>query len=329
MKQSTRAGIDRRTFAASLGLGLAGQASWAAVDEYPNKAVRWVVGFPAGGGTDVLARTVAAKLGTQLTQTVFVENRPGAGGMLAAEQVAGASADGYTVLTGDIAILVFNRALYAKVRYDPVADFQPVGLMARFPVVIATHPNSGLQSMDQFLAAARAGRATYGSAGVGTPHHMAMELLLSQAGSGAVHVPYKGDAPALQDLAAGMLPVAVLAPSLSLPYVRSQKLCALAVTSEQRLPQLPDVPTLQELGLVRQGIYAWQGMVLPKRAPAAAVERLSRELRVALALPDVKAKLGEMGMEVIASDGPTMLAHVQAEQARWDPVIKARGIKAE
>lgn len=321
--------MRRREFNLGLGLALSATGAWAAADDYPNKPVRWVVGFPAGGGTDVLARTVGARLATQLAQTIYVENKAGAGGMLAAEHVASSAADGYTVLTGDIAIMVFNRVLYPRVRYDPLGDFQPVGLMARFPVIIATHPQSGITSLEQFTAAARAGKASYGSAGVGTPHHLAMELLLSQAGLSAVHVPYRGDAPALQDLAAGMVPVAVLAPSLSLPYIRTQKLRALAVTSEQRLPQLPDVPTLGELGLVSGGVYAWQGMVAPKKTPAGAVERLSRELRVALAQPEVRAKLGELGMEVTASDGPTMVAHVQAEQARWDPVIKARGIKAD
>ena len=323
--------LRRRKFNLGLGLsmGLSATGALAAVDDYPNKPVRWVVGFPAGGGSDVLARTVGARLATQLGQSIYVENKAGAGGMLAAEHVASSVADGYTVLTGDIAIMVFNRVLYPKVRYDPLGDFQPVGLMARFPVVIATHPQSGITSIEQFTSAARRGQASYGSAGVGTPHHLAMELLLAMAGLDAVHVPYRGDAPALQDLAGGMVPVAVLAPSLSLPYFRSQKLRALAVSSEQRLPQLPDVPTLAELGLVSGGVYAWQGMVAPKKTPKAAVERLSRELRAALAQPEVRTKLGELGMEVMASDGPTMVAHVQAEQARWDPVIKSRGIKAD
>lgn len=329
MKTPKYAGLQRREFTLGLGLALSASAGWAAADDYPSKAVRWVVGFPAGGGTDVLARTVGARLATGIGQAVYVENKPGAGGVLAAEHVAGSVADGYTVLTGDIAIMVFNRMLYPKARYDPLADFQPVGLMARFPIVVASHPRSGIGSLAQFIAAARAGTVSYGSAGVGTPHHLAMELLLSEAGLSAVHVPYRGDAPALQDLVAGQVPVAVLAPSLSLPYVRTQKLRALAVTSEQRLPQLPDVPTLGELGLVRDGVYAWQGMVVPRKTPAPAVERLSRELRAALVQPEVQARLGELGMEVMASDGPAMLAHVQAEQARWDPVIRSRGIKAD
>lgn len=329
MNLSRHAGLRRRDFNLGLGLSLSATGVWAAADDYPNRPVRWVVGFPAGGGTDVLARTVGARLATQLGQTVYVENKAGAGGMLAAEHVASSAADGYTVLTGDIAIMVFNRALYPKVRYDPLGDFQPVGLMARFPVVIATHPQSGISSLEQFIAVARRGQASYGSAGVGTPHHLAMELLLSKAGLNAVHVPYRGDAPALQDLAGGMVPVAVLAPSLSLPYFRTQKLRALAVTSEHRLPQLPDVPTLTELGWVAGGIYAWQGMVAPKKTSSAAVERLSRELRAVLAQPDVRSKLEDLGMEVTPSEGPTMVAHIQAEQARWDPVIRSRGIKVD
>ncbi|BEP71420.1 tripartite tricarboxylate transporter substrate binding protein [Variovorax sp. V35] len=329
MNVSPRPPLRRRQFNLGLGLAMAAPATWAKSEDYPQKPLRWVVGFPAGGGTDVLARTVGAQLSAQMGQTVYVENKTGAGGTLAAEHVAASASDGHTLLTGDVAIMVFNRVLYPQVRYEPLRDFAPVGLMARFPLVIATHPNSGIGALEQFTAAARRGQASYASAGVGTPHHLAMELLLSRAGLSAVHVPYRGDAPALQDLLGGMVPVAVLAPSLSLPYVRSQKLQALAVTSERRLPQLPEVPTLAELRLVSEGVYAWQGLVVPKKTPAGALQRLSRELGAALSQAPVRSKLEELGMEVTPSDGPTLQAHVHAEQARWDPMIRSRGIKAD
>lgn len=329
MNLSRLAPLRRRQFNLGLGLAMAAPATWAKVEDYPQKPLRWVVGFPAGGGTDVLARTVGAQLSAQVGQTVYVENKTGAGGTLAAEHVAASAPDGYTLLSGDIAIMVFNRALYPQARYEPLRDFAPVGLMARFPLVITTRSNSGIGALEQFTAAARRGQASYASAGVGTPHHLAMELLLSRAGLSAVHVPYRGDAPALQDLLGGMVPVAVLAPSLSLPYVRSQKLRALAVTSERRLPQLPEVPTLAELGLVSEGVYAWQGLVAPKKTPSGALQRLSRELGAALSQAPVRSKLEELGMEVTPSDGPTLQAHVHAEQARWDPMIRSRGIKAD
>lgn len=319
----------RRRLALTLGLSMAAPAVWAAPDNYPQKPLRWVVGFPAGGGTDVLARTVGAQLAKQMGQSVVVDNRAGAGGTLAAEHVAAAPADGYTVLTGDIAIMVFNRVLYPNVRYEPLREFQCVGLMARFPLLIVAHPGSGMESMEHFIASARRGQSTYGSAGVGTPHHLAMELLLSAAGVRAVHAPYRGDAPVLQDLIGGVVPVAVVAPSLSLPYARSEKLRVLAVTASRRLPQLPDVPTLGELDLAKDGVYAWQGMVAPAKTSAVVMQRLSRELSAALDQASVRHKLEELGMEVAPGDGAAMEAHVRAEQARWSPLIKARGIKAD
>lgn len=302
----------------------------AGAQAYPNKPVKWVVGFPAGGGSDVLARTVAAPLSTQLKQQVVVDNRPGAAGMVAAEGVARSPADGYTLLTADIAILAFNPAIYPNIRYDSLNDFVPVGLMARFPMLIATHPGSGIKSMEQMVAEAKKkGGVSYGSAGVGTPHHLAMELMVSTTGMPAQHVPYRGDAPALQDLAGGQLTLAALAPSLSIPFVRDGKLVPLAVTSDKRLPQLPNVPTLKELGYSPNGVYAWQGLVVPKGTPAPVVAQLSHELQAAMALPAVRQKLGDLGMEPIPSDAAGMDAHVRAEKKFWEGVIKARGIKAD
>lgn len=315
--------------AALLGGSAAAQA--APPDSYPNKPIRWVVGFPAGGGTDVLARTVGAQLTEQMKQPVLIDNRPGAAGMLAAETVAHAPADGYTVLTGDIAIMTFNGALYQKIRYDALKDFTPIGLMARFPVIVATHPASGIQTMQQLVADSKKpdAKVSFGSAGVGTPHHLAMELVGATTGGTMTHVPYKGDAPALQDLVGGQISVAVLAPSLSLPYFRSGKLRPLAVSSDNRLPQLPDVPTLKELGFASTGVYAWQGLVAPKGTPPATIEYLSGQVQQALNLPAVRQKLADLGMEPIPSEAALMDRHVRAEKAIWEPLIKSRGIRAD
>ena len=326
--------LSRRSL--QLGLAMAalslGTAALAAPPEgYPNKPIRWVVGFPAGGGTDVLARTVGAQLTEQIKQQVVIDNKPGAAGMLAAENVANAAGDGYTVLTGDIAILTFNDALYQKIRYDALKDFTPIALMARFPLIVATHPNSGIQTIQQLVADAKKPGATlsYGSAGVGTPHHMTMELVSATTSAGMTHVPYKGDAPALQDLVGGQIPVAVLAPSLSLPYFRSGKLRPLAVSADVRLPQLPDVPTLKELGLASNAVYAWQGLVAPKNPPPATVTYLSTQLQQALALPAVRQKLSDLGMEATPSNASQMDQHVRTEKALWEPLIKSRGIRAD
>ncbi|WP_156909240.1 Bug family tripartite tricarboxylate transporter substrate binding protein [Ottowia thiooxydans] len=334
MKTSYPQALSRRTLALCMGAALLGSSAAALAaspDGYPNKPIRWVVGFPAGGGTDVLARTVGVQLTEQIKQSVLIDNRPGAAGMLAAETVAHAAADGYTVLTGDIAIMTFNGALYQKIRYDALKDFTPVGLMARFPVVVATHPASGIQSMQQLVAGTKKpdGKLTYGSAGVGTPHHLTMELVGATTGGTITHVPYKGDAPALQDLVGGQLPVAVLSPSLSLPYFRSGKLRPLAVSSDTRLPQLPDVPTLKELGFASTGVYAWQGLVAPKGTPPAAIEALSQQVQQALSVPAVRQKLADLGMEPIPSDAAQMDRHVRAEKAIWEPLIKSRGIRAD
>lgn len=310
-----------------LGLGVSGTA-WA---EYPDKPIRWVVGFPAGGGTDVLARTVGAELAEQIKQPVIVENRPGAAGMIAAGNVAHSPADGYSVLTGDIAILTFNPLLYSKVGYDVERDFTPVGLIARFPLIIAAHPGSGFRSIQQLVAEAKKPDANvnYASAGVGTPHHLAVEMLIHSTGAKLTHVPYRGDAPALQDVAGGQVPVAALAPVSSLPYVKTGRLLPLAVTSDKRLPQLPDVPTLKELGYVSSGVYAWQGLVAPKGTSADVVDALSVQIQETLKVPVVQQKLAELAMEPIPSSAADMEAHIRSEKALWEPLIKARGIKAD
>ncbi|MEJ8815597.1 tripartite tricarboxylate transporter substrate binding protein [Variovorax ureilyticus] len=317
--------MTRRTFAA--GTTLAMLSPWALAQGYPTKTVKWVVGFPPGGGTDVLARTVAAQLSTQFGQQVIVDNKAGAAGMIAAESVARAEPDGYTLLTADIAILALNPAIYPKVRYNPLTDFVPVGLMARFPLIVATHPGSGITSLQQLVADARKGKSfNYGSAGVGTPHHMAMEVLASSAGITAQHVPYKGDSPAMQDVAGKQLPVAVISPSLSLPFIKDGRLVPLAVTGDQRMAQLPDVPTLKELGFAPSGIYAWQGLVVPKSTPPHIVSALSAEMRQALALAAVRQKLAELGMEATPSDSAEMDRYIREEMRFWDKLIKSRGI---
>ncbi len=324
--------ITRRAFmagAAAVGLS-AFAAARAQPAAYPSRPVTWVVGFPAGGGTDSLARTVGAGLSGRLRQSVVIDNRPGAAGILAADRVAHETADGYTVLTGDIAILVFNPAIYPNVRYDAVKDFTPVALMAQFPLILATHPGSGIKSMADVLAQARRQpeKSLYGSAGVGTPHHLAMELLQSEAGFSSQHVPYKGDTPALQDLAGGQVPLAVLAPAVSLPYFKTGKLLPLAVTSDTRLAQLPDVPSLKELSLLSSGVYAWQGLVGPRGMPSDVVARLGRDVVGVLEDPEVVAKLAELGMQPSPGDANAMAAHIESEQARWVPLIKSRGIRS-
>lgn len=303
--------------------------SAANAETYPNKPIKWTVGFPAGGGSDVLARTVAVEMSKRLNNQVIIENKAGAAGMIAAESIARAPADAYSLLTADVAILAFNPAIYSKIRYDAQQSFDTVGLMARFPILIATSPASGIKSMADLVTYMRTNNIGYGTAGVGTPHHLAVEMLLTSTKLKAEHIPYKGDAPALQDLAGGQIKLAALAPSLSLPFVKEGKLVALAVTSDKRLPQLPNVPTLKELSMSTDAVYAWQGLVVRKGTAPDRIQKLSESMQASLKDPAVISKLAELGMESVPSNAEEMRSYVQKEQERWWPMIKARGISSQ
>lgn len=315
--------------AVALALTLCGAAAHA--QDFPNRPLKWLVGFPAGGGTDFLARTVGHQLSQQLGQPVVIENRPGAASSIAAEAAAKSPADGYTLLTADNAVLVFNPVLYKKLGYDPARDFAPVGLMARFPLILAVHPGSGITTVQQWIDEVRKspGRMSYASPGVGTPHHMAMELVKQRLGLFIVHVPYRGAAPAVQDVAGGQVPMMIVESAGGLPMIKAGKLRPLAVVSAKRMPVLPDVPTFAELGYKDLEVYAWQGVVVPRGTPKPVADKLSAELQKAVAAPDVRRKLVEFGMEVNPSDATLMGAYMATETALWHPLVKQRGIRAE
>lgn len=299
--------------------------------EFPTKPLRWLVGFPAGGGTDFLARTVGQKLGQQLGQPVVIDNKPGAAGAIAAEAAAKSPPDGYTVLTADNSILIFNPTLYKGLSYDPARDFASLGLMARFPLILAVHPGSGIASVPELVEAVKKapGRMSYASPGVGTPHHMAMELIKRRLGLFIVHMPYRGAAPAVQDVVTGHVPMIIVESATGLPMFKSGKLRPLAVVSARRMAVLPGVPTFAELGYKGLEVYAWQGVVVPKATPKAIVDRLSSELQKAVAAPEVRRKLVEYGMEVNPSDATLMEAYTVMETSLWHPLIVARGIRAD
>ena len=297
---------------------------------WPNKPVRWVVGYPPGGGSDFLARQLAAQLGKQLGQTVVIDNRPGAAGIIGTDNAAKSAPDGYTLLTGDNGAMVFHGAMYKKLPYDP-KDFAAVGFMARFPLILAVNPNAGFSSAQQWLTEVKKspGKYSYASPGVGSPHHLAMELLKDRAGLFVVHVPYRGTAMALQDVIGGQVPMMVLDTAAGLPQIRSGKVKPLAVMSLKRLPTLPDMPTLNELGIKGFDVSAWQGMFMHKDTPADIVSRMTLEMGKAISTPEVKARLEDFGLEVLPSDGPALAAFVQKETAFWHPLIKDRKLSAE
>ena len=297
---------------------------------WPNKPVRWVVAYPAGGGSDFLARQLAPQLGKQLGQTLVIDNRPGAGGTIGTDNAAKSAPDGYTILTGDNGAMVFNSAMYKKLPYDP-KDFTPVGFMARFPLILTVNPNAGLNSVKELLAEVKKNPAkyTYASPGIGSPHHLAMELLKDRTKSFIVHVPYRGTAPAVQDVISGQVPMMVLDTAAGLPQIRAGKVKALAVMSKKRLPSLPDVPTLDEIGIKDFEVAAWQGLFVPKGTPPDIVARLTAEMNKAITVPEVKARLEDFGLEVAPTDGPALAAFVQKETTFWHALIKERNLSAE
>lgn len=299
--------------------------------DYPSRPLRWVVGYPPGGGSDFLARVIGNELSKSLGQPVVVENQPGAASVLAATSVTRSPPDGYTLFSGDNGSLVYNSALFAKPRYDPVKDFTPVGLMARFPLILVVNSQTPAKTVKELFEAVKAapGKTNYASPGIGSPHHLAMELLIEKAGLAMNHVPYRGAAPAVQDVLANQLPLMVADAAVGLPQIRSGGLKPLAVFSKTRIAALPDVPTLQELGYSDIEAYAWQGLVTVAGTPAAIQSKLTAELQKALTNPDVSKKLIDFGLEPIPSDGKTLSAYIASESAYWHPLIKARNISLE
>jgi tripartite-type tricarboxylate transporter receptor subunit TctC len=297
---------------------------------WPSKPVRWVVAYPAGGGSDFLARQLSPQLAKQLGQSIVIDNRPGAAGIIGTDNAAKSPPDGYTIVTGDNGAMVFHEAMYKKIPYSP-GDLAPVGFMARFPLILAVNPNAGFASGKQLLDDIKKnpGKFSYASPGIGSPHHLAMELLKDRTQSFVVHVPYRGTAMAVQDVIAGQVPMMVLDTAAGLPQIRSGKVKALAVMSKKRIPSLPDVPTLDELGVKDFEVTAWQGLFVPKGTPADIVTRLSVEMNKAIATPEVKAKLEDFGLEVTPSDGPALAAFIQKETAFWHALIKERKLSAE
>ena len=304
-----------------------------AADAYPDHALRWIVAYPAAGGSDFLARQLAPQMGKQMGQTIVIDNRPGAAGIIGTEVASKAPGDGYTLLTGDNGAMVYHTALYKSLPYNP-ADFVPIGFMASFPLILVANPSAGFANAAQLLEAVKRnpGKYSYASPGAGSPHHLAMELLKQRTGSFIVHVPYRGTAPAMQDVMTGQVPIMVIDTAAGLAQIKSGKLKALAVLSKHRIALLPEVPTLSEAGgapLKDFEAIAWQGLFAPKGTPPAIAARLTAEMRKAILTPDVKARLEAFGLEVTPGDGPQLAAFIQKETAFWHALIKERHLSLD
>lgn len=297
---------------------------------YPDKPIKLVLAFPPGGPTDLVARVLAQKLSEQMGQSVVVDNKPGANGNIAADFVAKAPADGYTVFYNTSAVAL-SPALYKKLNYDVRADFAPVALTAVIPLVLAVHPSLPVNTVQEFLDYVKAnpGKLSYGSAGNGNITHLGAYLLLQGKGLTATHIPYKGSAPALTDLVGGQTQFITDTVNSALPFIKDKRLRALAVTSLKRTSVLPDVPTVNETVMAGFEVGAWQGILVPAKTPPEIVRRLNAEILKALVASDVKAKLAVQGAEPLGSTPAEYGAYIKSEIERWDKAVKATGATLE
>lgn len=315
----------RRAFAATL-LALP-LAAWA----YPDKTIEWVVPYPAGGGSDVVARTLAEPMAKSLGQQIVVANKPGAATNIGADYVAKAKADGYVMLTADTATLAANPSLYAKLSYDAEKDFAPVGLLARFPMLLVVNPAVPAKTLAEFIAWAKAqpDGVNYATPGAGSPHHLATELFRERTGLKLVHVPYRGAAPAVQDVMGGQVPFMFIDSATAYPHVLSGKLRPIGVASPKRVAAFDQVPTLASQGLTGFEAYAWQGLVVPAATPADVVAKLNQALVAALGTTAVKARFQTLGLEPTPSTPAQMAAYAKAEREKWGKVIRAANIRLD
>ena len=317
--------------AVMLGSGVFAVANCAHAETFPNRPIRLLVAFSAGGGSDTSARIVALKLGEFLGQQVVVDNRPGAGGNIATEIAVRAQPDGYTLLWGFSAPLVVNPSLYKNLQFDIEKDLEPISLVAASQYLLVVHPSVPATSVKELIAYAKSrhGQLSYASAGVGTPHHLAAELFKSRTGLDITHIIYKGGAPASVAVMSGEVQIHFGSFSASWPYVKAKRLIALAVTGPTRSPEAPGLSTMQELGFADFDVRSWFALLAPARTPKAIVARLNQELGKILAVPDVQERLKRTGVDPIGSTPQELAAHIKVEKAVWAKVIREAGIRPE
>jgi len=310
---------------------LATASSYAQVTSaYPSKPIRLIVGFPAGGPTDIQARVVAKKLSESLGQPMLVDNRGGAGSMIGAEAAAKSPPDGYTLFFATISI-VTAPPLHAKPPIDPVKDFAPITMISTAPFLMVVHPSIPARTVKEYIALARSrpGQLSYATSGVGTPPHLVGELLKSTAGIDLVHVPHKGAAPAVTDLLAGQVSMSFLNTLNAVPLMQAGRLRALATTMGKRLSILPEVPTLAEAGVPGVEIGAWFAIVAPAGTSKDIIARMHKENLKALASPEVKQRLEVDGADPVGIGPEELAAYIRSEYAKWSTVVKASGMRVE
>ena len=324
--------LNRRSTFAALAAGLLmGTALPVVAQSFPNRPVTMVVPFPAGGITDTVARALAAKMGDQLGKPVIVDNRPGGGGQIAAAYVRQQPADGHTLFVAATEMFAINPTLFRKFSYDPIKDFAPVTSLITSPLVLVVPHNSSINSVKDLIAQAKSkpGGLNYASQGMGSIGHLLGETFRGKVGGNYSHVAYKGSTPALQDVMAGQVDFMFDPVISTAPLIAGHKLKPLAIAADKRSPQMPDVPTLAELGV--QGVNAgvWFGAVVKTGTPAASIDRLNDAIHKAMQDPDVVKRFADQGMQAFPSTPAQFGNFMQAEQAKWGPLVKASGAVIE
>jgi len=298
---------------------------------YPERPIRIIVPFAAAGTTDLVTRILAQELGTRWNVPIVVDNRPGAGGNIGSDAAAQAEPDGYTLLMGTVATHGINASLYKRMPYDPVKDFAPIGLVASTPSVLEVNPKVPVDSVAEFIDYLKAnpGKLYFGSAGNGSSHHLAGELFDSMASVKMVHVPYRGTAAAVTDLLAGQVQVIFDTLPSAMPYVKSGKLKALAITSAQRDPALPDVPTLAESGLSGYEVGSWYGLLAPAGTPPEVVQKISTAVADIVRTPETRRKLLALGATPVGNTSAQFADYIRREIDKWAVVVKASGAQVD
>ena len=319
-----------KSLLAAVAIATAALCGTAHAQNYPSKPVTIVVPFSPGGATDIMARTLAEPLGKRLGQPVIVENRTGAGTMIASEHVSKATPDGHTLLLA-ASSLGIAPSLYSKVNYDPVKDFTPISLVASVVHVLSVHPSVPAKNVSELIAWVKANptKANYGSVGAGTSTHLESELFATMAGVKMQHIPYKGSAPALMDLVGGNLPIMFDAYASSGPFIRENKIRLLAVTTAQRSKLLPDVPTVAESGLPGYEAMPWLGLVAPAGTPNAVVNKVHAELMEVLKDAAVQEKFRSLGLDIIGNKPAEFSDFIKKDIVKWATVVKDSGAKAD
>jgi tripartite-type tricarboxylate transporter receptor subunit TctC len=303
----------------------------ARAQDYPNQTLKIIVPFVAGGGVDVAARIIAPKLGEELGQSVIIENREGAGGMLGAAAVAQAPADGYTLLVGTGSTHGTNSNVYARITYDPVRDFVPIVLLTSSPLLLIVPPSLPAKNVGDLIALGqgRPGELSFGSYGTGSINHLGAELFNSMAKIQANHVPYRGSAPAMTDLIAGRLNYMFDGVSTSLGYLQAGTIRVLGVAGLNRSPVLPDLPTISEAGLPGYDTMVWFGLFAPAGTPKPIVDVLNRKTNAVLASPRVKEALRKLGVETVGGGQDVLAGKVQSELQKWSTIVREKSIRLE